>query len=63
MDREGNEALLGIFFGVGKLKDSSWIMALFLRMLILGRCIWSLLFNPWKISSLEENSFKLGRET
>ena len=49
MDREGNEALLGIFFGrLGAEVEGPLLvtMALFLRMLILGRCIWRSIFNP-----------------
>ena len=41
LDREGNEALLGILFFADwerKLKDHCWTMAIFLRMVILGRC-------------------------
>ena len=48
MDREGNEALLGIFFGrlgvevEGPLLDGTF----FFRILILGRCSWRPIFNP-----------------
>ena len=65
LDREGNEALMCIFLAdwERKLKDHCWTMAIFLLMLILGRCSYRLIFNPWKTSSLGENSSRPGRET